>query len=147
MRRLSEFRDLCRRHHLSATHQRKVIYETLRLMHGHPSPEIVYDRVRRQIPSISLATVYKNIKTFVDAGMVHEVSPHHGTLRLDPNLHPHHHLVCAECKTIMDIDAASVAPIKLRNKLPEGFHVQRFAVEIIGLCEKCSRANNRAVKA
>lgn len=143
----AEFRDLCRRHNLSATHQRQVIFRSLQLLHGHPSPEAVYERVRREIPSISLATVYKNIKTFVDSGMVREVSLHHGTLRVDPNPHPHHHLVCARCKAIVDVDASSIGPIRLKSKLPKRFQVERFSVDIIGLCERCSRTKRRAVGA
>ena len=54
------FRSLCEQHGLAVTHQRQVIFETLTAMHGHPSPEAVYDLVKDQIPSISLATVYKN---------------------------------------------------------------------------------------
>jgi len=145
MRLSTEFRDLCRRHKLSATHQRQVIFETLQSLHSHPSPEVLYERVRREIPSISLATVYKNLKTFVEAGMLREVSLHHGTLRVDSNPHPHHHLVCASCKAIMDLDAASLAPIRLKSKLPKGFQVQRFSVDIIGLCRRCSRTRRGTV--
>src|SRR5579884_3807709 len=97
---LSDFRELCRRHNLAVTHQRQVIYESLISMPGHPSPEEVYARVRRSIPAISLATVYKTINTFLESGILHEVSLHHGSLRVDPNPHPHHHLVCTECKSI-----------------------------------------------
>ncbi|MBI3281935.1 MAG: transcriptional repressor, partial [Acidobacteria bacterium] len=59
---LQQFWSVCRERGLAMTHQRQVIYQALRDMHGHPSPEEVYERVRRQIPSISLGTVYKNIK-------------------------------------------------------------------------------------
>lgn len=133
-----QFRELCKRHHLSATYQRQIIYETLQRLPSHPSPELVYERVRKKIPSVSLATVYKNIRTFVESGMLREVSLHHGALRVDPNLHPHHHLVCAKCKSIMDVDARALAPIQVRRKLPAGFKVERFSVDIIGLCRQCA---------
>ena len=42
---------------------------------GHYSPEEIYERVKPDLPSISLATVYKNLKTFVQAGMLRDVSP------------------------------------------------------------------------
>lgn len=138
MQLTSEFRELCHRHNLSATHQRQIIYETLQSLHGHPSPELVYERVRRKIPTVSLATVYKNIKIFVESGMVREVSLHHGSLRVDPNLHPHHHLVCSRCKAIVDIEANALAPIRIKHRLRvKGFKVERFSVDIIGLCPRC----------
>lgn len=106
--------------------------------HDHPSPEAVYESVRKQIPSISLGTVYKNIKTFVDSGLLREVSLHHGSARLETNLAPHHHLVCIHCKTIVDLDDEDLEPVRLKKRLPRGFSVQRYAVEVIGLCTRCS---------
>ena len=65
-----QFRELCQQHNLVATHQRQIIYETVMSLPGHPSPEAIYDQVKTQIPSISLATVYKNIQTFLNSGML-----------------------------------------------------------------------------
>ena len=135
----SEFRRLCREHDLAATHQRQKIYEALVSRPGHYSPEEIYDKVKRDLPSISLATVYKNLKTFVQAGMLHEVTPHHGW-RIDANPHPHHHLVCTQCRSITDIDVERIDPVKLHGKLPAGFRVQKFNVEIQGICRACAEA-------
>src|SRR5512140_643626 len=109
------FRELCRAHGLAMTHQRQVIYETLISMPGHPSPEEVFDRVRKKIPAISLATVYKTIHTFVDSGILNEVSLHHGSLRVDHNMVPHHHFVCKECKSILDVDESAFEPLRLKQ--------------------------------
>ena len=138
----SEFRRLCREHGLAATHQRQKIYQTLLSRPGHYSPEEIYAQVKRELPSISLATVYKNLKTFVKAGMLHEVSPHHGW-RIDANSHPHHHLVCTQCRSITDLDFNSLEPLKLRGKLPAGFCVEQFAVEVRGICKSCAARNKR----
>jgi Fur family peroxide stress response transcriptional regulator len=132
------FRRLCGEHGLAVTHQRQVIYQALLSMHDHPSPEIVYEKVRKQIPSISLGTVYKNIKTFVDSGLLREVSLHHGSVRLETNLAPHHHLVCVRCKTIVDLKDEDLEPVRLKKRPPRGFSVQRYSVEVIGLCPRCS---------
>jgi Fe2+ or Zn2+ uptake regulation protein len=142
------FRTLCHDLKLAATHQRKVIYETVMAIHGHPSPEMIFDRVRRKIPSISLATVYKNIKTFVDSGMLREVSPHHGSLRVEPNDEPHHHLVCTACRTVCDLSPESLEPVTLRHRLPAGFQVQRISVDVLGMCQACAaKAARRHQKA
>ena len=134
----SDFRALCHRYHLAATHQRQVIYETVMSLPGHPSPEAIYDRVRREIPSISLATVYKNIRTFLDCGLLREVSLHYGSIRVESNHEPHHHLVCVRCKNITDLDEDKLGPIRFRKNLPRGFRVNRIAVDILGVCEACS---------
>jgi len=134
-----DFRELCHKHGLAATHQRAVIYQAVMSMHGHPSPEQIYERVHRQIPSMSLATVYKTLNAFIAAGIVHEVSLHHRSLRIDPNSRPHHHLVCTECRSIEDIDDEKLDGLAYRGPLPKGFHVQRYSIEVHGVCGECSK--------
>ena len=138
MPRSDHFRVLCHRHQLAATHQRRVIYDTVMSLPGHPSPELIYEKVREKIPSLSLATVYNNIRTFLRSGMLREVSLHHGSLRVEPNQRPHHHLVCIRCKSITDLDEDELGPVRLRRKLPRGFQVTRVAVDVLGICQECS---------
>jgi Fe2+ or Zn2+ uptake regulation protein len=138
----NEMRSICKRAGVAVTHQRQVIYETLRAMHGHPSREEVYERVKARIPSVSLATVYKNIHLFIESGLFSEVSLHHGLLRVETNAKPHHHLVCTSCKSITDIDAAElgfVSKVSKAKKLRGGFLAQRYAVDVLGLCPDCQK--------
>jgi len=133
------FRHRCSASGLAFTHQRQVVYRALMMSADHPSPEMVYEQVRHEMPSISLGTVYKTIKTFVELGLVREVSPEHATVRLDANLEPHHHFICLRCKAIHDLRMEDVEPVKLRRGLPKGFRAERTAVEVLGLCAQCSR--------
>ncbi len=137
------FRDVCATHGLAVTHQRQVIWETLMSLEGHPSPEEVYDHVRKLIPSISLATIYKNVRTFIDHGLLSEVSLHHGSARLETNMDPHHHMVCLQCRTIEDLDETDLEPVRLKKDAPEGFQIHRYSVEVHGLCSKCARQARR----
>lgn len=141
MERKLNFRTLCRDTGLALTHQRQVIFDALVEMH-HPSPDEVFEKVKKKIPSISPATVYNTLHTFIEHGIVRELSLHHGTLRVDMGNKPHHHLICTRCKEVMDIDEKNVGSVELKGKLPSGFKVQRIAVEIQGLCSECSRANS-----
>jgi Fe2+ or Zn2+ uptake regulation protein len=137
VRRVAEFRKTCESRGLAVTHQREVIFRALLEMPEHPSPESLYEKVKKSIPSISLGTVYKNIKTFLDAGLIREVSLHHATLRVDVNTAPHHHLVCLRCKSIEDLDEQDLEPVKLKRKLT-GFRPARFSVEVHGVCGTCA---------
>ena len=136
----NEFRTLCDEAGIAVTHQRQVVYQVLRSMHGHPSPEEVYAKVKVRIPSISLATVYKTIHLFIESGVFHEVSLHYGSLRVETNSRPHHHLVCTQCKTVSDIDADELGIGAKAHKLPGGFLVQRYAVDLLGLCVDCQKS-------
>ena len=69
-----QFRELAAKHGLAVTHQRQVVYEAVIASHGHYSPEDIYAAVRRRIPSISLATVYNNLRLFIECGLLREVS-------------------------------------------------------------------------
>ncbi|PYV60737.1 MAG: transcriptional repressor [Acidobacteria bacterium] len=137
MVREDEFVALCRSHGLAATHQRRVIYATVASLHGHPSPELIYEKVKKKIPSISLATVYNNVRTFLASGMLREVSMHHGSLRVEPNNHEHHHLVCVRCRSITDLHAKNLGLLRLKTQ-PRGFRVTRIAVDVLGICAACA---------
>ncbi len=135
---VQEFRDRCRASGLALTHQREIIFRTVYEMRSHPTPEAIYERVREQIPSISLATVYKNLKRFLDSGLLREVSPMHGSQRLDANTEDHHHLVCTECRAVIDLEENDLEPARLLRPLPKGFILKRCAVEFYGLCPRCA---------
>src|SRR5271155_2973073 len=134
------FRELWQEKCIAMTPQRQVLYEVMKTMHGHPSPEEVYAKVKKRVPAISLATVYKNIHLFVESGVFRELSMHHGSLRVEMNDEAHHHMVCSKCKRITDIGEKELGLVSKQDKLPGGFLVERYAVDVIGICAKCQRA-------
>ena len=123
--------------HLSAT---SVVRGDEEKTHGHPSPEEVYARAKKKVPAISLATVYKNIHLFVESGVFREVSLHHGSVRVEMNREPHHHMVCLKCKGITDIGEKKLGLVLTKSRLPTGFLVERYAVDAIGVCANCQKA-------
>jgi Fur family transcriptional regulator, peroxide stress response regulator len=132
-----QFRELAWKCGLAATHQRQVIYEAIVSTGGHHSAETVYAEVRRRTPAISLATVYKNMRLFVEHGLLREVSPHSSTLLVEGNLDPHHHLVCTRCKAVEDIDDDFIDYKKLSRQASRGFDLTQPLVEVFGLCRRC----------
>ena len=136
----TEFRSLCEQAGLAVTHQREVIYHVLRSIDGHPSPEEVYAEVKQRIPSISLATVYKNLHLFIGSGIFQQVSLHHGSMRVETNQVRHHHLLCTRCKGISDIDPEVLALPEGPRELPGGFRMERLSVDVLGMCAGCQAA-------
>lgn len=143
----AHFRRLCAERGIAVTHQRQVLYETMREMKGHPSPEEVHERMRQTIPSVSLATVYKNIHLFVASGVFREMSVHHGTLRVEMNREEHHHMVCSICRSIKDIEAHEVDMHLPERQLSNGFLIERCSVDIIGVCPTCQATQNSTLAA
>ena len=147
-RALDDFRRRCKERGLAFTFQRQVIYEAVVDSREHPTPELIYEQVRQRIPSISLGTIYKNVKTFLDSGVLKEVTLHHGSLRLESNMTPHHHLVCSSCKAIFDIEESAVEPVQLpASELPNGFSIKHCRVEFVGECKSCQTVRARKSKA
>jgi len=145
---LDDFRRRCKEQGLAFTFQRQVIYEAVADSHEHPTPELIYEKVRQRIPSISLGTVYKNVKTFLDSGVLKEVTLHHGSLLLESNMTPHHHLVCSSCKAIFDIEDTAVRPVRLPTSgLPAGFSIEQSRVEFVGVCKSCQTTRRNKSKA
>lgn len=132
------FQQLCREKHLAVTHQRLVIYRELMQMTDHPSPEQVFERIRPELPSISLATVYKTLHAFVEAGIIREVSPHHGSMRIEPNSTRHHHFICLQCHSITDIAHSELDVCALMDSVPGGFLVEHISTELRGICGRCA---------
>ena len=136
------FRALCAAQGLAATHQRQILYEVMETMPGHPSPEEVYARVKKRVPAMSLATVYKNIHLFVEKGVLKQLSMHHGSMRVELNDHVHHHLVCSECKAVTDVDESHLGIFPSLNELPGGFQVKRLSIDLIGVCAACQETTS-----
>ncbi len=136
-----QFGAVCKKAEITPTHQRLIIWQTLTEMHNHPSPEDVYVRVKPQLPTVSLATVYKNIRLFIDTGLFREVSMHHGKLRIETNSVLHHHLVCRKCKSIIDLHTEAFNDVSIPHNLPEGFVAEQYSIDVLGLCAACSKGS------
>jgi Fur family peroxide stress response transcriptional regulator len=133
-----KFRELAWKHGMAATHQRKIIFEAVVAAPGHYSPEQIYSVVKRRVPSVSLATIYNNLRVFVEKGLLREVSPHASTLLVEGNLKPHHHLVCTSCKSVQDITGDFIDFKRLARQAPGGFDLTEPQIEVFGLCPRCS---------
>ena len=140
-----QFRELAWKHGMAATHQRKIIFEAVVASPGHYSPEQIFAVVKRRVPSISLATIYNNLRLFVEKGVLREVTPHASTLRVDGNLESHHHLVCTRCKSVQDIPCDFVDFKRLVRQAPGGFDLTSPLIEVFGLCRRCSSKTSKTI--
>ncbi len=140
-RSVEEFAAFCRAHGLSVTHQRTAIFEALAASREHPSAEQLHRAVQRKIPSLSLATVYKNLEALKAIGAVADVNPLHEEGRYEAALpgtgagRPHHHLVCVSCKKVRDLYDDGLDQLRLRDT--QGFAVRAVRVQAEGLCPAC----------
>ena len=137
---IESFLARCRAAGLAVTPQRLAIFRRLVATDRHPSAEELHAAVRREMPTLSLATVYKTLDTLAGIGVVRPVSRLGARGRWDANLEPHHHLVCTACGIVSDVTeprleaaARPAAAVAARH----GFEVAGHSVEIFGRCAAC----------
>lgn len=114
---------------LRSTPQREVIYDVLLKKRDHPTADEVYARVRADMPTISLATVYNCLETLVQCDLVRAVNFERGPTRYCPNLHPHAHFHDEQTGSTHDIDLPPGLLDRVSSILPEGYDAK--SVEII----------------
>ncbi len=119
--------------------QRERILALLRSTESHPTAAWVYDRLKREFPSLSVGTVYRNIAILVEEGLVNRIDFGSTFDRYDANTAPHYHFICEECGRIIDVTAPFDPAITARVDPSSGLQVRRHEIEFYGLCEKCSK--------
>lgn len=114
---------------LRSTPQREVVYNILLTKRDHPTADEVYVRVKSELPTISLATVYNCLETLVQCDLVRAVNFERGPTRYCPNLRPHAHFHDEHTGKTHDVDLPPALLEKVKAVLPAGFDAK--SVEII----------------
>ena len=127
---------------MHVTPQRVAIYRAMLETEEHPTPEALYQQVHREMPSLSLATIYKVLDALTKFGVVKEVHVSGDSKRYDANLDKHHHLVCTRCKQVRDVYNERFDMITLPTRL-SGFVAQSISVQVFGLCAACAQNATR----
>ncbi len=120
---------------LKATQQRIVIYDALIQLHNHPKAEYIYDFVKAKNPSISLATIYKTLDTFVSSGLAAKVMSENGTARYDGFMEQHSHLYCTNTEEIIDFEDDQLSKLiqnYFKNKKIKNFKINDIKLQING---------------
>lgn len=103
------------------TPQREVVLKVILAKRDHPTADEIFARVKSQMPTISLATVYNCLETLVHCGLVRQVNLERAPTRYCPNLHDHAHFHDDTTSQVHDIDLPADTLKQLRGLLPPGF--------------------------
>ena len=83
--------------------QRETILKVLRENMNHPTADRLYELVRRELPDISLATVYRNLNRLAAAGTIRSIRDLDGSVHFDHNVEKHYHFICTKCNKVYDV--------------------------------------------
>jgi len=118
---------------------RNTILKVVMNSKSHPGADWVYDQVRKEIPNISMGTVYRNLKILAEAGEIKEIEIPGSLSRFDGNKHNHYHFRCEKCNRLFDLDEVVDRTMEVDIAQKTGFKVKRHYLEFIGLCLDCQK--------
>ncbi len=107
---------------------------------SHPTAEWLYEEVKKEIPNISLGTVYRNLRMMKEQGDILELEQTGTYRRFDGNSANHYHFRCLSCARVFDIDEPVVVGMDKRVEKNTGFKVLHHRLEFHGLCRDCQSA-------
>jgi Fur family ferric uptake transcriptional regulator len=119
------------------TRQRAAIREAISRSGRPLLPQEVLEAAQGTVPGLSLATVYRNLKSLVDEGELRSVLLPGENPRFEvAHAHHHHHFQCRRCQRVFEVEAC---PGDLSALTPEGFTLEDHDLTLYGRCADCAR--------
>ncbi|OQB99614.1 MAG: Transcriptional regulator PerR [Candidatus Hydrogenedentes bacterium ADurb.Bin101] len=144
---MDAFARECRDRGLKVTYQRMEIFRVAVSTDEHPDAVTVHKRVKKRIPTISLDTVYRNLKLLAAHGLLAVVGTSGEHLRFDANRGPHHHFTCVRCGMIRDFTSEVLAALPLPREAQDlGVPLSQH-LEVKGICVACEKKEQRKKEA
>jgi Fur family peroxide stress response transcriptional regulator len=132
----------CKGKGLSVTYQRLAVFKCLMNCKNHPTAEEIFSHVKIDHPTISLATIYKNLEVLAQNNIISKVTPLHDLARFDIDTGLHHHAVCIKCRNIIDIPNDDFDSLSIPTQISSGFEVKNYKIQFEGICNSCSKLNH-----
>ena len=135
--KIEVFKQECRKAGLSVTPQRTAIYKKLIQSSEHPSVEMVYNQVRKEMPDISLDTVNRTFLSLCKVGLAYVVEGPGRAKRFEGNIENHQHFNCLKCERVIDFHYEPFDKIDVPKEIEQKFKITRKSVYLEGLCDRC----------
>lgn len=116
--------------------QREAILNVLRSTKSHPTAAWIYENVRKELPNISLGTVYRNLSVLEQENIIRKISVGDASEHFDGDLSTHSHFYCKSCKQITDIPFDATASIKEVEEQND-VSVESATYTFVGVCKPC----------
>ncbi|MGO4373424.1 peroxide-responsive transcriptional repressor PerR [Paenibacillus sp. YIM B09110] len=124
------------------TPQRHAILSYLMDSMSHPTADEIYKALSPNYPSMSVATIYNNLRLFVEAGLLRELTYGDDSSRFDSDLSDHYHAICKKCGSIVDFHYPPLLDAERAASSETGFMVEGHRMEIYGVCPPCASQVN-----
>ncbi|MES1044971.1 transcriptional repressor [Heyndrickxia oleronia] len=118
---------------LRITPQRMLILSTIQKLNIHPTVEDIH----RELPYISLATIYNNVKLFVQLRILKELPYGNGISKYELSTTDHYHIICESCGKIEDFNYPKLKEVEQVASRLSHFSIQLHHFEVYGICKEC----------
>ena len=125
--------------------KREAVLDKIRSTTAHPSAVWVYEELRKEIPDLSLGTVYRNISVFKDEGLIISIGVVNGQERFDGNTSEHTHFICVDCGEVLDVDAELEETVNSKIEAANGVDILYRQLTFYGRCGKCRNTPKKAL--
>ena len=122
---------------LKLTPQRIAVYKYLCSTNEHPSAETIYKALQLDYPTMSLATVYKALKTLTEVKLIQELNVGEGSFRYDATIQSHPHIQCLNCGKVDDIYGMPVDDIMAKASEYTDYEILGSKIYMFGICKDC----------
>jgi Fur family transcriptional regulator, ferric uptake regulator len=125
------------KHQLKLTRQREQILDAF-LKNEHITAEQMYRVLNKKDPHVGLATIYRTLNLFCEAGLAQ--ARHFGTQTQYDNVSHkghHDHLICTGCGKIVEFENCEIERLQEEVARRNGFVIQTHKLELYGLCASC----------
>ena len=133
---MERFRDILKASNLKSTHQRLAILECIDT-HGHIDIETLFELILQKYPTISKATLYRNINDLLAFYILEEVKLPQQKQKYEIKKVPHIHLLCSHCGNVEDI-FVETKPLLETIFFQSGFEISSSFIVMNGICKRCS---------
>ncbi|MFA5092828.1 MAG: Fur family transcriptional regulator [Candidatus Omnitrophota bacterium] len=133
------FRSKCKEANLKITPQRTIVFDALVNDKGHPTADIIFQRVRKKISNISFDTVSRTLVSFVEMGLLKVVEGYGRPKRFDTDIDSHHHFQCLKCNKIIDFCDTGFDTLEIPKEIKNRFTITGKKVVLEGLCDTCKK--------
>lgn len=128
------------------TIQRACVLEAVRKLHCHATADEIYQEVRKKHPTISRATVYRNLRLLSETGEIRQLEIPGSADRFDHISSRHCHVKCSVCGRVFDVDMDFVGGLEAGIRDTHGFDFTGYDIIFHGVCPEC-KAKKDAGKA
>jgi len=117
--------------------QREAVLEVLQSVKTHPTAIWIYDTVRKQIPNISLGTVYRNLSELRNSEIIISFKTNDGNEHFDATTDKHYHFCCTECGQVIDLILDGTESLNADAQRVLGCEVNEHILLFYGRCKLC----------